>query len=76
MKKPVKTTSGQLETEMNGVVFYKKIREARNMFGGGTVWCGGRGCLCGGPMLKHPSPPPPGTSQMTNGVYSGNGEGS
>lgn len=30
------------------VVFYKKDKEARAMFGGGTVWCGKR-CLCRGP---------------------------
>jgi hypothetical protein len=32
---------------MSIVVFYKK--EARDMFGGGTVWYGE-----GGPMLSHP----------------------
>lgn len=38
---------------VSSVVFYKKDREVRAMFGGGPVWCGGRGCLCGS-MLKHP----------------------
>jgi hypothetical protein len=38
-----------------GVVFYKRIRERKNMFGGCVVRCGGRGCLCG-PMLRHPLP--------------------
>jgi hypothetical protein len=36
-------------------VFYKKEKEARDMFGGGKVWCRGRGCLCW-PMLYHPYP--------------------
>jgi hypothetical protein len=45
-----------------GDVFYKKKREGRNMFGGGTVWCGGRGCFCG-PILRHPFPQ--GTSHKT-----------
>ena len=25
------------------------------MIGGGAIWCGGRGCLCGS-MLRHPFP--------------------
>jgi hypothetical protein len=32
-------------------VFYKKEKESRDMFGGGTVWCGGRGCLCGAMVM-------------------------
>ena len=36
-----------------GCCVYKK--EARSMFGGGTVWCGRRGCLWGS-MLRHPLP--------------------
>jgi hypothetical protein len=38
-----------------GVVFYKKKEEARYMFVGGVVKCGGKGCLCG-PMRRHPFP--------------------
>jgi hypothetical protein len=37
------------------VVFYKKEKEARDMFGRGAVWCGGRVSLCR-PMLRHPFP--------------------
>jgi hypothetical protein len=29
------------------------LREERDVFGGGAVWCHGRGYLCG-PMLRHP----------------------
>jgi hypothetical protein len=35
--------------------FLKKLKEARDMFGIGTVWYRGRECLCG-PMLRHPFP--------------------
>ena len=32
--------------------FIKRYRKARDMFGGGEVWCGGRGYLCGS-MLRY-----------------------
>ena len=34
------------------VVFYKKEKEARDMFGIGAEWCRRWGCLCG-PMLRY-----------------------
>jgi hypothetical protein len=58
------------------MLFYKKKREARDMFEG-AVWCGGRGCLCG-PMLGHPFPL---KYQLQEGIvqnraYLGHGKGS
>jgi hypothetical protein len=50
--------------------FYKKKKKTRDMFGGGTVWCGGKECLRG-LMLRHPFP-----SEVWNRiVYLGRGRG-
>jgi hypothetical protein len=38
--------------QINKCCDYKKIKEYKNMFYGGVVRYGGRGCLCG-PMPSH-----------------------